>query len=671
MDTVKHYINIDLAKASNRIDLIKIKKNDSESHEFIINLYNNSVAYNLSNLTAKLHCKKEDGNSVFQDCVIANTNGKLSAILETQTISYPGAVQAEVTVYGTSNQVLTSITFEFYVEDIVRDDSEIESTSSFSALTTALAQVTDFTNFKNELIAGRKGEASLTAKMDKIDSSLADIMNLEYGFFQKILATTTKIKLIGDSITEGVGATEHTVPTTNPIIFDNGVEVYREGDYTSRCWANYLREYIQANYPNVTSFVNAGIGGKSMRFAWQNAQYLVANDEDLVFVQLGTNDRSAADFEDNARNFLAYVKARCKNMIVMIANPTLNDDTTTYGMKYINEKLVKVCRENGYLYISHYLDMLDFTQKSGVELSYLVQSNGGSHPIDAGHLYMWTNIQNKLKFIDDQNDFSTYSKVSYLPLDNITDTTAIADFPYGVTFCPISNVVASTSNLPFKLGGTLKTFNSEISTDFAYQEYARSIGKMTYKRYWSNGAWTSWELKPFAENKLAQNYATNDKLIADFPIGVSYCVVLTASATGFPSNLGGFLVTYKVDATPSLCYQELFQADKNIKFLRKANTDGTWGTWETTNSGTVYTVSATFTAIASMTKGNVSIAAPITFDNTKFAYILSPKSILDSSLFFSYSHGSGNTALYISLFNASGASITPGTLEFELAIIRK
>lgn len=174
MDTIKHYIDIDLAKKTNLINLISIKKNDSNSHEFIINLYNNSVAFNLTNLTAKLYCKKADSNIVFQNCTISDSNGKLSVILETQTISCLGEVSAEISIYGASGEVATSVIFVFTVVDTVRNDNAIQSISEFTALTTALALVTDFTNVKNEVLTARGGQASLDARLDGHDSQLAD-----------------------------------------------------------------------------------------------------------------------------------------------------------------------------------------------------------------------------------------------------------------------------------------------------------------------------------------------------------------------------------------------------------------------------------------------------------------------------------------------------------------
>ena len=192
---IEHVINIDLANKINMNNSINIKKNDTNSHKFIINIFNNSVAYDLTGTTSKIYFKKTDGTKVYLDCVLDNAvNGNISRLLTTQSLSCSGNVASEITIYGTAGEILTSVTFNFNVIDIVRDDNAIQSTSEFTALTTALAAVTGFTNVKSEVENARGGEVNLSTKIGKLDTQLADNMTqLNLKAPQSALDTTNNI----------------------------------------------------------------------------------------------------------------------------------------------------------------------------------------------------------------------------------------------------------------------------------------------------------------------------------------------------------------------------------------------------------------------------------------------------------------------------------------------
>jgi len=142
INTIDHIINIDLASKINMNQSINIKKNDTNSHKFIINIFNNSVAYDLTGSTSRIYFEKADGNKVFLDCILDNTTvNKLSVLLTTQTLTFAGLVASEITIYGTSGEILTSVTFNFNVLENIRNDVAIESVSEFTALTTALVKI--------------------------------------------------------------------------------------------------------------------------------------------------------------------------------------------------------------------------------------------------------------------------------------------------------------------------------------------------------------------------------------------------------------------------------------------------------------------------------------------------------------------------------------------------
>jgi lysophospholipase L1-like esterase len=506
-------------------------------------------------------------------------------------------------------------------------------------------------------------------KFTVVSEQLADDAKWGWGFFQRILATTTKIKLIGDSITEGVGATGHTVPADNPIIFDNGTEVYREGDYTCRCWANYFREYIGAHYPSI-NFTNAGIGGKSTRWAMTGTNYQkwVGDNQDLIFVMLGMNDRSLSDFETNITNFLAYVKAHCNNMIVMIPNPTLNDNPSlNVEVRTINDTIIKVCQKNGYFYISHYVDMLKYVENSGTPFETLLQTNGGSHPVDEGYLFMWNNMQNKLKFTSDQATFAKRAKTGYYPFNSHTIDTPITDFAYGDTIEQIS--VAIAAGFPEAKPGKLKTYRAKEDTDYSYQMFKVYRSNNMYIRRVEFGVFK--EFVGVGNIELALNFASGEKPITAYPWGISYSAMQSSSTGvyGLPDNLGGTVVTYRTQATNPYNYQMLYQYSTNFIFSRYVQTDGSWSAWKCMNPTIVITRTLAFaSSIAPMGYNGQTATIPVV-DTSKNSYIISAKTAFDTSLFPATCVA--GTTLYVRLFNAGTAEITPGNLEFDVTINRK
>lgn len=147
INTINHTINIDLANKINVNKSINIKKNDTNSHKFVINIFNNSVNYDLTGTSTRIYFLKNDNTKVFLDCVLDDIlTGKISCILSTQVVSACGLTNSEITIYGASGEILTSVTFSFTVSNTIRDDAAIESVSEFTALTNALAVVTGIAN---------------------------------------------------------------------------------------------------------------------------------------------------------------------------------------------------------------------------------------------------------------------------------------------------------------------------------------------------------------------------------------------------------------------------------------------------------------------------------------------------------------------------------------------
>lgn len=142
--TLDYSINIELTKKTNIVSNFTMKQNDNKSNKLIITLTENDKVYDLTNLDVKIFFKKSDNTKVFQTCIIIDApNGLINCILSSQALACTGNVACELAIYGTDEEVLTSTSFIFTVVASIRDDSAIESSNEFTALTDALNSIND------------------------------------------------------------------------------------------------------------------------------------------------------------------------------------------------------------------------------------------------------------------------------------------------------------------------------------------------------------------------------------------------------------------------------------------------------------------------------------------------------------------------------------------------
>jgi lysophospholipase L1-like esterase len=415
------------------------------------------------------------------------------------------------------------------------------------------------------------------------DNSLQFLKLLENG-------QVTKIKLIGDSITEGEGSTGHTVPSENPIIFDDTVgTVFREGDYTCRCWANLFREYIQANFPTI-QFINAGIGGKSSKWANANKQYWVTETEDVVFVMLGTNDRwdcvSMAEFKTQLGAFLEYVDARSNLMIVMTANPVITEEHP-FGMKEVDRVITELCVEKNYIHISQYRELLELANTKQISFSSLFQTTG-SHPIDTGYKMMWQTIQQSLGFIDNTAEWEetgTDALVMQPANAVMADTPATSFGANTINYCLISSSHSQIAQFPESLPGTLITIHTDPSGIYTYQEYYIRQSDKKYKRYWiyASSVWSAWVDDAAGKfNLVAGALITSTTVITSFGADVISASLIGSShpdKANFPEGLHGTLLTYRFSEAAAFGYQvyTIYQTEKTYK---RHWTGSAWSAWQ-------------------------------------------------------------------------------------------
>lgn len=209
------------------------------------------------------------------------------------------------------------------------------------------------------------------------------------------------IKLLGDSITAGVGTENFTYPQNAKEIYNDGNESFVEATSTSNSWANLFRNYINQKDYGVKNFTNAGIEGKSVKWALDNIDNLIDEQENVVFVMFGSDDRMTStkeEYESNISKLLKIIDSRSNYMVVMspppAANDTFNNQLTSED---INEILSKISKKEKYTFISHFDGMNKYLENnSDVQYTDLMQ-NYGAYPSEKGYKVMWDTIKDELE----------------------------------------------------------------------------------------------------------------------------------------------------------------------------------------------------------------------------------------------------------------------------------
>lgn len=401
-------------------------------------------------------------------------------------------------------------------------------------------------------------DTELDTKIDQnyneVTGELAQKPQVDYSFLNMLeTGQISKIKLVGDSITVGIGAVDAGEDTSREEIGTTG---HYEANIESRCWANYFREYIADKYPTV-DFFNAGIGGwstSSEGLTYGTDWYGTNND--TVIVMLGANDRqdatSESDFSTNIETVIKDIELNSNNIIVMTSQPTENDfnadgtrnTTNNLTMDQIDKVIGRVCVKNGWKHVSFYRDVLDYQMHNQYKISEIV---GGSHPNMWGHKLMWKVLQQNLNLISNTYEWENNVVIldqmkslnksgagigAFEPLESFRDNTT----SFHVIF------PSNSTDFPEESAGVLQT-NRLYSDSYSHQIYVTKDSNRTYKRYWEGTGWSKWYDTRNISSLSGSTINSTDP-ITDFPSEQIRYYAISSGHTdrfGYPFGSGGVL----------------------------------------------------------------------------------------------------------------------------------
>lgn len=216
-----------------------------------------------------------------------------------------------------------------------------------------------------------------------------------------------QIKLLGDSITHGVGGSGYS-PTDEHIVGE-----FKRNN-SGYCWANKFKEYIKENF--ASTVINNGCSGTTIEFIIKYFNELVDESDDFIICTIGTNNRHqyfcdgsklsreemCDKFYSNIIKLHSMIKALNKPVIFM-ANIPASKENEQDGESYwrilhmddINNIYKKASAECDFPLISLYDLFSDYCVANEKTLDEFLLD--GLHPNDKGYDVMFNLIINALE----------------------------------------------------------------------------------------------------------------------------------------------------------------------------------------------------------------------------------------------------------------------------------
>ena len=160
MEYIDHKFTLDVHDTACHVSL-RVKRRET-GRRLLIHLSEKGYPYHINdNCYAAFTAIKPDGKVIFNDCSIDDC--VIVYEFTEQTTAVAGMMYCEIQLYGPNSKMIISASFTIIVEDTIYDEeTEIESTSEFSALTALISEVQEL---KETIKEGAPG-ATFTPQLD-------------------------------------------------------------------------------------------------------------------------------------------------------------------------------------------------------------------------------------------------------------------------------------------------------------------------------------------------------------------------------------------------------------------------------------------------------------------------------------------------------------------------
>ncbi len=209
-----------------------------------------------------------------------------------------------------------------------------------------------------------------------------------------------KIKVIGDSIAAG-GGSSMSYRTEELIFEDEGTKYFKIAAPNS--WWGLLEKYLQDNYIACT-IENKGCGGA---FSCQINKYidtLIANDDNLVFILMGLNDRKIENgmekLKVNCECVVDKLVSKGKMIVILTPTPSVHSNEYYPNRIYHTDNVINILRDvadsRKILLVDNYQFVMEYLKINKLNIDDIIYGDGcgndGLHPSDYVHKLIFQNL---------------------------------------------------------------------------------------------------------------------------------------------------------------------------------------------------------------------------------------------------------------------------------------
>lgn len=207
---------------------------------------------------------------------------------------------------------------------------------------------------------------------------------------------TVKLLLLGDSITQGAGATNLSNPVTLDISGLTGTPktIYQDGN----SWAGLMKAYIESEYPNIT-VLNHGWGGISLSQMAAYIDDLVPSDTTHCIIGLGVNSEGQTSFDGPISTIINYLLDKGIKVFAWTSWVGSHADLSNINTAgRVQAALVHAYRNVGVEPLCVYSIAKRYIDENELTPSQYMQPDSLVHPNDLGHKILFRIIREGFGF---------------------------------------------------------------------------------------------------------------------------------------------------------------------------------------------------------------------------------------------------------------------------------
>lgn len=222
--------------------------------------------------------------------------------------------------------------------------------------------------------------------------------------FIDIIKNGAKINIIGDSIAAGKGSSQSC--SCDKVIFqDDTKKFYRI--IAPNSWGTLFENYIGEKFHGCSVINNGGCGASSCQI-YNNIRNLINEDDDIVFLMFGANDRKNQngmnDLYENSVRIINFLREKNKSMILFSPIPSTIENegrpNRLYHMDDVTAVLKNVAEKENILLVDNYSFILEYLHINNLSIEEIMFEEGcendGLHPSDFVQKLMFENLKRVL-----------------------------------------------------------------------------------------------------------------------------------------------------------------------------------------------------------------------------------------------------------------------------------